>query len=271
MRCRRRPTRSFTRAAPQRFWRPGRSTPVGRPEPPCSGWTAPPPRCSPPVPSATSTTTPSWIGPRTGRARRGRRCDGGRVPGRGVDRYAVWMHESDEAMRTELLRRGYTFDSATRAMGMSLDDLSPARPEIELGTADWPEYLRLLGVPAGLLAGADPAAFHILVARRAGENVATAIGYRPPRRLRRVQRDDARTGPAARDRHRAHRTPAPRCRRARLFDRQPAGHRRWRSGSTRPSGSATWAGSSSTCPDQRYSGFGWSNRAPASQAARWFP
>jgi GNAT superfamily N-acetyltransferase len=96
----------------------------------------------------------------------------------GVDRYAAWVHESDEGMRAELSSRGYTLAECTRAMGMSLDDISLARPEVELRPLDWAEYLeylRIVGVPAGLLSGADPSAFHTLVARLAGENVATAI------------------------------------------------------------------------------------------------
>jgi GNAT superfamily N-acetyltransferase len=99
---------------------------------------------------------------------------------RGVDRYAAWVHESDEGMRAELSRRGYTLDGSTRAMGMSLDDISVALPEVELGPLEWAgylEYLRNAGAPAGLLSGADPSAFHLLVARLAGENVATAMAF----------------------------------------------------------------------------------------------
>jgi ribosomal protein S18 acetylase RimI-like enzyme len=95
----------------------------------------------------------------------------------GVDRYAAWVHESDEGMRAELSSRGYTLDESTRAMGLSLDDISVALPELELGPPDWAEYLRILDVPAGLLSAADPSAFHILVARLAGENVATAMAF----------------------------------------------------------------------------------------------
>ena len=98
----------------------------------------------------------------------------------GVERYAAWVHESDEGMRAELTGRGYTLDESTRAMGMALDDLCVARPDVELGSLDWPAYLAYLdavGVPDGLLSGADPSAFHTLVARRAGENVATAIAF----------------------------------------------------------------------------------------------
>jgi GNAT superfamily N-acetyltransferase len=98
----------------------------------------------------------------------------------GVDRYAAWVHESDEGMRAELSSRGYTLEESTRAMGMSLDDVSLALPGVELGPLDWPEYLQYLqgvGVPAGLLSGADPSAFHTLMARLAGEDVATAIAF----------------------------------------------------------------------------------------------
>ncbi len=65
----------------------------------------------------------------------------------GIDRYAAWVHESDEGMRAELSGRGYTIEESTRAMGMSFSDLSPALPEVELGPPDWAEYLRILGVP----------------------------------------------------------------------------------------------------------------------------
>jgi GNAT superfamily N-acetyltransferase len=98
----------------------------------------------------------------------------------GVDRYAAWVHESDEGMRAELSGRGYAIAESTMAMGMSLDAISLTPPEVELGPLDWPQYLAYLeaaGVPAGLLSGADPSAFHTLAARHAGQNVATAIAF----------------------------------------------------------------------------------------------
>jgi GNAT superfamily N-acetyltransferase len=98
----------------------------------------------------------------------------------GVDRYAAWVHESDEAMRAELGGRGYEITESTRAMGMALDDIRLAPPGVELGPLDWSDYLEYLprvGVPAGLLSGADPSAFHVLAARRSGETVATAIAH----------------------------------------------------------------------------------------------
>jgi len=93
----------------------------------------------------------------------------------GVTRFAAWVHERDPAMRGGLERRGYTLDAATRAMGMSLHDLRRPRPEIDLAPPAWHESLRIAGVPPGLLGGADGAAFHVLVARLGGENVATAM------------------------------------------------------------------------------------------------
>jgi GNAT superfamily N-acetyltransferase len=95
----------------------------------------------------------------------------------GIDRYAAWVHEGDEGMRAELTRRGYTLAEFTRAMGMSLDDVSLTVPEVELGPPDWAEHLRIIGVPPDLLSGADPSGFHILVAQLAGENVATAMAF----------------------------------------------------------------------------------------------
>ena len=95
----------------------------------------------------------------------------------GVARFAAWVHESDAATCADLERRGYTLDESTRAMGMSLDDIRLPRPELELGPAAWSEYLRILGVPAGLLAGVRQEAFHVLVARLDGEDVATATAF----------------------------------------------------------------------------------------------
>ena len=98
----------------------------------------------------------------------------------GVDRYAAWVHESDEDMQAELSRRGYTLDESTRAMGMSLADIELAAPELEFGPADWDQHVRILsalGLPDGLLRGADPTAFHVLSGRLAGESVATAMAF----------------------------------------------------------------------------------------------
>jgi hypothetical protein len=64
----------------------------------------------------------------------------------GVERFAVWAHETDLALRTDLERRGYTLDTATRAMGLSLDGMRVPRPALDLAPPDWFEYLRIVGV-----------------------------------------------------------------------------------------------------------------------------
>jgi ribosomal protein S18 acetylase RimI-like enzyme len=95
----------------------------------------------------------------------------------GVTRFAAWVHESDAGMRAELERRGYSVDEVTRAMGMALDDVRLPRPDIKLAPEDFSEHLRLAGLPRGFLSGADPSAFHVLVASLRGEHVSTAIGF----------------------------------------------------------------------------------------------
>jgi GNAT superfamily N-acetyltransferase len=95
----------------------------------------------------------------------------------GVARFAAWVHESDQPMRAELERRGYTLDTTTRAMGMALDDIRLPRPQIPLGPADWPQYLEMESLPLDFLRTADHAAFHLLTARAGGELVAAALAY----------------------------------------------------------------------------------------------
>ena len=95
----------------------------------------------------------------------------------GVTRFAAWVHESDHPMHADLERRGYTLDTWTRAMGMALDDMRLSRPDVELGPPDWCEYLHILGLPPDFLSGANQAAYHVLVARLGGENVATAMAF----------------------------------------------------------------------------------------------
>ena len=95
----------------------------------------------------------------------------------GVTRFPAWVHETDGAMRGDLRRRGYALAESTRAMGVALDDIRQPRPDVELGRPSWDEYLRTFGLPPGLLSGADHAAFHLLVARLDGEDVATALAF----------------------------------------------------------------------------------------------
>ncbi|HEX5617662.1 MAG TPA: GNAT family N-acetyltransferase [Solirubrobacteraceae bacterium] len=97
-----------------------------------------------------------------------------------VGRYAVWVHESDEAMRSDVEARGYTIDISTRAMGMALREVRVPRPQLELAPPKWTSYVRHLeavGVPPGTLAGVDPSAFQLLIASVEGQHVASAIAF----------------------------------------------------------------------------------------------
>ena len=94
-----------------------------------------------------------------------------------IDRYAAWAHESEPTLVAELTARGYRFDSSTRAMAMGLDRLAAPRPELELADLDWDGYVRGFGVPPGLLAGADPAEFHLRAACLDGSEVGAVLAY----------------------------------------------------------------------------------------------
>jgi GNAT superfamily N-acetyltransferase len=94
---------------------------------------------------------------------------------RGVPHFAAWVHEGDEAMRADLVARGYAVTESTRAMGMALGDVRVPRPELDLAPPSWAEYLRISGLPPDLLRGMEPRAFRLLVARLDGESVAAAM------------------------------------------------------------------------------------------------
>src|SRR6185312_9957602 len=49
--------------------------------------------------------------------------------------------------------------------------------DVEVSRAGWAEYLRVVDLPAGLLAGVDPSAFRVVVGRLDGEAVAAGISY----------------------------------------------------------------------------------------------
>ena len=95
----------------------------------------------------------------------------------GVTRFALWVHEDDGAARRHLMRRAYSLTETTRAMGMALEEIRLPRPDLELAPADWSEYLRILGLSPGLLAGVEPGAFHVLIARLDGESAATGMAF----------------------------------------------------------------------------------------------
>jgi ribosomal protein S18 acetylase RimI-like enzyme len=95
----------------------------------------------------------------------------------GIERFAVWVHESDEALRGDVAARGYALDTATRAMGMALDDLRVQPAAFQLAPADLVAHARVGELPSGLLDAVDSRAFHVLVADLDGESVSTGIAF----------------------------------------------------------------------------------------------
>ncbi len=95
----------------------------------------------------------------------------------GVDRFAAWAHEADPAMQRDLERRGYTLDTSTHAMAMSLDDIRLPQPRLELRPLAWPDYLRVFDLPPGLLAAGDRDGLHLSVAWLDGAPVTSALTF----------------------------------------------------------------------------------------------
>ena len=93
----------------------------------------------------------------------------------GVGRFAVWVHESDEALRRDVKARRYSLDTATRSMGLALADLRVPRPDIDAEPADLAAHARVGELPTGLLDTVDDRSFHVLVARLGAEAVSTGI------------------------------------------------------------------------------------------------
>ena len=140
----------------------------------------------------------------------------------GIDRYAVWAHESEPAPIAELTGRGYRFDISTRAMAMPLELLPGPRPELEPVELDWDGYMRLFDLPDGLLAGADAAEMRLRAAGLDGEVVAAVLAFDHDGDCGIYNLETLGPGPAARHRHGADRPSAPRRPRAGLHDGEPA-------------------------------------------------
>lgn len=95
----------------------------------------------------------------------------------GVERFAAWVHEDDSAMRCDLESRGYTLDTTTRAMGMPLRELRVPRPELDLRSLEWAEYLRVFELPKDLLQGDTHAALRMTVAWLDGAPVSSVLAF----------------------------------------------------------------------------------------------
>lgn len=95
----------------------------------------------------------------------------------GIERYAVWVHESNSRTGASLRRRGYRLDSSTRTMAMPIDALVEVdRIELEITEPRLEEFWAVDGLE-GLVPGLDPSAGHFYVARLDGEDVAMLMAF----------------------------------------------------------------------------------------------
>ena len=96
---------------------------------------------------------------------------------RRVERYAVWVHESERPVADAVRARGYAYDSSTRTMAMPVADLA----EVDTSGLDvfepGPEEFWRVGGLDGLVPrlSAEPA--HFYVARHDGEPAAMLMAF----------------------------------------------------------------------------------------------
>ena len=95
----------------------------------------------------------------------------------GVDKYSVWVHESDSRTLEFLAVRDFRVEESTRVMGMDLKVLGPQVVAVDMAPPQWAEYVRILQLRPDYLRHADPAAFHLAIGRLGGEGVAAAMAF----------------------------------------------------------------------------------------------
>ena len=95
----------------------------------------------------------------------------------GVERYAVWVHESEAAVAREVMARGYGYDSSTRTMAMPTADLAA----VDTSTLDLvePTLERFWHVDDldGIVPNLSAERAHFYVARFNGEDAATLMAF----------------------------------------------------------------------------------------------
>jgi GNAT superfamily N-acetyltransferase len=96
---------------------------------------------------------------------------------RGIERYAVWVHESDAAVAGEIEARGYEYDSSTRTMAMAIADFAEVDTSwLDLAEPSLDEFWRIIEVD-GMVPDLDPTGGHFYMARFNGEAAATLMAF----------------------------------------------------------------------------------------------
>ena len=96
---------------------------------------------------------------------------------RGVERYAVWVHESEEAAARAVKARNYAYDSSTRAMAMPIGDLTEVdTSKLDLVELSLGEFWHVNGLD-GLFPELSAERAHFYVSRLNGENAAMLMAF----------------------------------------------------------------------------------------------
>ncbi len=97
--------------------------------------------------------------------------------GRGIGRFAIWVHESDDCAAAEVRSRGYRFDSSTRTMAMPIVELNDLdTPGLDLHEPSLEEFWTVAGVE-GLVPELAVEGGYFYAARLGGESVATLMAF----------------------------------------------------------------------------------------------
>jgi ribosomal protein S18 acetylase RimI-like enzyme len=92
-----------------------------------------------------------------------------------VERYAVWVHESEPRTAAALEARGYRYDSSTRTMAMPIVELAAVDTSgLDVSEADPEEFWAVDG-PAGIFPHLPSQGAHFYVARFEGESAAVLM------------------------------------------------------------------------------------------------
>ena len=94
-----------------------------------------------------------------------------------VERYAVWVHESQARAAAELEARGYRYDTSTRTMATPLAGLPQVDTSVlDLARPSLAEFWALGGLD-GLVPDLAPESAHFYVSRLGGEAAATLMAF----------------------------------------------------------------------------------------------
>ncbi|HWA54488.1 MAG TPA: GNAT family N-acetyltransferase [Solirubrobacterales bacterium] len=97
---------------------------------------------------------------------------------RGIERYAVWVHESEVTAAREVEDRGYAYDSSTRTMAMPIAELGA---DVDTSVLDLiepaPERFWRLGGLDGLAPDLPAEPAHFYICRHNGEDAAMLMAF----------------------------------------------------------------------------------------------